>query len=99
MQLPKAVDRRKVVHLAYLDDSDTKSKQRKWQVMSGVIIEDTDFTIAEFAVGFVRGVLISPDKLDQFQEFHACELYGGYGVFEGIEREKRYEAFVIFFRC
>jgi hypothetical protein len=29
--------------------------------------------------------------LDAFEEFHACELYGGYGVFEGIKQENRFE--------
>ncbi len=83
---------RSFVHLAYLDDSDTKSKSAKWQVMSGVIIEDNYFKVVELAVGTVPALLVSADKLSAFEEFHACELYGGYGVFEGIDQATRFEA-------
>jgi Protein of unknown function (DUF3800) len=79
------------VHLAYLDDSDTKAKPHKWQVMSGVVIEDKKFKIVEIAMCFIRELLGPSEKLDKFEEFHACELYGGHGVFEGIEQEKRFE--------
>lgn len=80
------------MHLAYLDDSDTKSKSRKWQVMSGVIMQDRAFTLLEYAMGSIRDDLVPPERLDRFEEFHACELYGGYGVFEGLEQERRFEA-------
>jgi hypothetical protein len=85
---------RAFVYLAYLDDSDTKSKHHKWQVVCGVVIEDRAFMLAEAAVKSARDLLlplIAKDKLDKFEEFHACELYGGYGVFEGIEQSKRFE--------
>lgn len=32
------------------------------------------------------------DRREKFAEFHACELYGGYGPFEGIEQEARFGA-------
>jgi hypothetical protein len=80
------------VHLAYLDDSDTKSKRRKWQVMAGVIIEDSSFKIAELGVSIVPELLMPADKIDSFVEFHACELYGGFGVFEGIDQNIRFDA-------
>jgi uncharacterized protein DUF3800 len=82
-------DRRILVHLAYLDDSDTKQKPTKIQVMSGIIIEDTSFKVFDIAMRFIRNELVPEEKLDKFSEFHAAELFGGYGVFEGIEREKR----------
>src|SRR5208283_5527296 len=91
VQLPKVL-RRHFVHLAYLDDSDTKSKSRKWQVMAGVIIDDRFFTATELVMTGIRDKLIPADKMEQFQEFHACELYGGYGVFEGIEQQCRFDA-------
>ena len=80
------------MHLAYLDDSDTKSKSRKWQVMTGVVIQDNVFTVLEYAVSSIRETLIPADKKDKFEEFHACELYGGYGVFDGIDQEQRFDA-------
>jgi hypothetical protein len=63
--------------------------------MAGVLIEDRSFTMLECAVTGVRNdliPLIPEEKLSKFEEFHACELYGGYGVFEGIDQDKRFEA-------
>ena len=37
-------------------------------------------------------LLTAAGKIDQFEEFHACDLYGGYGVFEGIEQDRRFTA-------
>lgn len=80
------------MHLAYLDDSDTKAKQYRWQVMSAVIIEDRCFKLAEVGVAIVPEILIPADRLNRFEEFHACELYGGFGIFEGIDQTIRFEA-------
>jgi hypothetical protein len=80
------------MHLAYLDDSDTRCKTPKWQVMSGVIIQDSVFKLMEIGMWGIQGLVIPPERLERFEEFHACELYGGYGIFEGIEQDKRFEA-------
>jgi Protein of unknown function (DUF3800) len=80
------------VYLAYLDDSDTKDKADKWQVMAAVIIPDYLFNVSELMLSFVIQSLIPEDKLDNFEEFHASELFGGYGVFEDIDQSKRFEA-------
>lgn len=80
------------MYLAYLDDSDTKSKTKALQVMAGVIIEDRAFTSLDCVMEIIRGELIAliPEgKL--FEEFHASELYGGYGPFDGVDQEKRFE--------
>lgn len=60
--------------------------------MAGVLIQDKVFTALEFAMSTICQMLIPPERLEQFTEFHACELYGGYGVFEGIDEGKRHEA-------
>ncbi len=44
------------MHLAYIDDSDTKSKSRVWQVMAAVIIEDQAFTFLEHALYSIREI-------------------------------------------
>jgi hypothetical protein len=80
------------VHLAYLDDSDTKCKTNKWQVMSAVIIEDKTFKLAEMGMSNIPELLMGSEVQEKFQEFHACELYGGYGVFQGISQEVRLDA-------
>ena len=36
--------------------------------------------------------LMSEEKRCKFEEFHASELYGGYGAFEGIDQDRRLEA-------
>src|SRR5581483_5595474 len=81
-----------LVHLAYMDDSDTKQKANKWQVVAGVLLEDRGFNILEYAMSAVSKMLIPAEKMESFSEFHACELYGGYGVFQGIDDERRYSA-------
>ena len=80
------------MHLAYLDDSDTKTKAIKLQVVSGVIIEDKSFKMIEIAMRAIRNKLVPPEKSEEFKEFHACELYGGHGVFASIPQEKRFDA-------
>lgn len=85
-------ERRSFVHLAYLDDSDTKAKTNKWQVMAGVIIKDDNFTPLEMAMGVVREILLRKGDLERFHEFHACELFGGHGIFAGIEESERRSA-------
>lgn len=80
------------MHLAYIDDSDTKQKNCKWQVMSAVLIEDRIFKFAEMGLAGIAESLIPDDKREKFEEFHACELYGGYGIFEGIDQARRFDA-------
>lgn len=78
------------MYLAYLDDSDTKNKASKWQVMSAVIVKDSRFAVLEIIMGVLAEILVTAEKIDLFTEFHACELYGGHGVFGGIEQAKRF---------
>jgi hypothetical protein len=55
---------RDFVYLAYLDDSDTKCKRRKWQVMSAVLIEDQYFKLVEVGVAVAQESLgLSPEQL------------------------------------
>lgn len=78
------------MYLAYLDDS--KSKNKKWRVMAGIIIEDKIFNRLDLIVSVIRDVLKSAGKLQDFKEFHACELYGGYGPFDGVDQVLRFDA-------
>lgn len=79
------------MHLAYLDDSDTKQKEFKWQVMSAVIVEDSSFKFSEMSMATVIEKLVGLDT-EKFVEFKACELYGGYGPFAGVDLEVRLDA-------
>ncbi len=78
------------VYLAYLDDSGTKQKNRKFQVLAAVLIKDNIFREVEAMMGMAADGLVPEDKLEKFEEFHAFELYGGYGVFDGIDQTKRF---------
>lgn len=80
---------RHLVYIAYLDDSDTRQKSSKWQVMSAVIVRDSQFRHIELRMELAADMLLPSEKREKFEEFHACELYGGFGIFDGIERPKR----------
>lgn len=80
------------MYIAYLDDSDTKQKTSKWQVMSAVVVKDAKLFELEVRMALTAELLLPPDKLERFTEFHAAELYGGYGVFEGIGQAERLSA-------
>jgi len=79
------------VYLAYLDDSDTKQKSVPWQVMAAVLVQDGSFRGLEAVVNLLAEELMqNAESASQFEEFHACELFGGYGAFEKIPQSKRF---------
>ena len=80
-----------VVNLAYLDDSGTRQKDRKYQVMSGVIVGDAQFHLAEVISAKNVEDLLPADRRDQFEEFHAWELFGGFGIYDGVPQDARFE--------
>lgn len=80
---------RTFVYLAYMDDSETKSRDERWKVVSGAVVSDDAFSLTEIWSSLAIEHLMPEDKRDKFEEFHACELYGGYGPFDGIEQSKR----------
>jgi hypothetical protein len=81
------------MYLAYLDDSGTRQKDRAFQVMSAVIIDDAAFSSVEILMRLTIERWIPEDKIEdfiaKFTEFHVWELFGGYGPFEGIDQEAR----------
>jgi hypothetical protein len=83
------------VHLAYLDDSGDKNS--KFRLMVGVIIEGREFRDIELALGLLED-LVPEEKRDKFEEFHAWQLFGGYGPFEGTDYEKRMGAMLALLR-
>jgi hypothetical protein len=83
------------VFLAYIDDSGTRDKRRKFQLMTSVIIPDGAFrSLEQFAAGSIAAY-IPDDKADkfreQFREFKGFELFGGYGPFDGIGKDTRFK--------
>ena len=88
----QCVDERLFVHLAYLDETGTDGHSPI--VMFGALI----LPVGKF--GHLSSLhstaiqqIIPIEKIEQFKEFHACELYnGGEGVFQNVDETKRFTA-------
>ncbi len=79
------------VHLAYLDETGTDGHSPV--VMYGALIVPVGKFGRLSALHSVAIQQIIPvDRMEGFTEFHACELYKGMGVFEGIDETKRFTA-------
>ncbi len=83
---------RQFVHLAYMDDSGTRDKKNPYQVMGALVVEDKQFLYLEVRSNLIAESIIPESRREEFEEFHAHELYGGRGVFEGISQEERFGA-------
>lgn len=77
--------------LGYVDDS-ADQKHRVCEVLTTVLVHDKAFAAVEGSQAIVISGLIPEDRLDKFEEFKAWQLYGGYGVFEGIDQDQRFTA-------
>jgi len=63
--------------LAYLDDSGTRQKDKRiFQLITAVLISDSEFFDIERHMGATVEQLLPEDRMEQFEEFHAWELYG-----------------------
>jgi hypothetical protein len=79
--------------LGYTDDSGRFDKKTQtYQVLSIVLVHDKVSETVEHSIGHCVQDVVPEDRLDKFEEFHAWELYGGYGVFDGVDQQKRFEA-------
>jgi hypothetical protein len=87
--------RRTFAHLTYLDNSGTH-KTNPVLVAGAVVIPDESFLSIESEVGSVVEQIVPPDLLDEFEEFHAYQLYlakeNDGGVFVHINETTRYRA-------
>jgi hypothetical protein len=79
------------MHLAYLDESGTDGHSPV--VMFGALI------VPYGKFGRLAGLhsaaiqqILPAERIEEFGEFHACELYKGTGAFEGIDEVKRFTA-------
>lgn len=79
------------VYLAYIDDSNQIKRKTELQVLTAVIFDDSNFRNMEIMSAAHVMDLIPEERMDEFKEFHATELYRGHGAFEGIDQEKRFE--------
>ena len=79
--------------LAYLDDSGS-DKGSPFQVMTAVLIPDGFFHAAQSRIVGGLAAYIPEDKAEgfweKFEEFKGCQLFGGYGPFDGIDQSVRF---------
>lgn len=87
------------MYLAYIDDSARKAeKKHNLQVLSALVLKDEHFRQIEGAAGYTIEKIIPEGKLDEFEEFHAYQLYGGHGVFECVDQDARMTAITFLLR-
>ena len=79
------------MYLAYLDDSGTRDRKKRFQLMSTIVIKDKQFHMLEVRSGAIAKSIVPDEKWEKFEEFHASELYGGFGVFNGIPQKERFD--------
>lgn len=81
------------VHLAYLDES---QQQGSVAVFGAVIIPHGNFGWAERMHSIAIEQLFDADNAEEnFQEFHASELFKGEGAFRGIDEDRRFDAITV----
>jgi hypothetical protein len=79
------------MHLAYLDESGTDGHSPI--VMFGATIVPTGkFGHLEVLHSAAIQQILPIERIDEFKEFHAHDLYNGAGPFEGIDETKRFTA-------
>lgn len=77
------------MHLAYIDDSGSDA-QNSIVIVGAVIVHDRDFWRIDSNVGAIAEAMLPPDRLGEFEEFKAAELFGGYGFFHGVPEADRH---------
>ena len=74
------------MYLAYIDDSGRRAKAISIHVLASVLVHESFFVSLDVSAANAIYKEIPEDKLDEFMgkftEFHASELYGGYGPFD-----------------
>jgi hypothetical protein len=72
------------MYIAYLDES--FSKDKRFQIVGGVLIKEGQFETLESILAFVRECEVPEDFKDSF-EFHASDLFNQRGRFQGFDRQ------------
>lgn len=80
------------MHLAYIDDSQFETSLA---MFGAVVMPHGSFGFAERMHSVAIEQILDIDKVRDFEEFHARDLYLGEGAFKGIQEEKRYDAITV----
>lgn len=79
------------MHLAYLDETGTDGHSPV-AMYGALVVPVGKFGHLSALHSAAIQQIIPLDRMEEFSEFHACELYRGTGVFEGIDDTKRFTA-------
>jgi hypothetical protein len=84
------------VHIVYVDDSrQYRNSQAKaaseFQLIGGVIIEDSQFDLLEQELAYYLYELVQPEAGNKFERFHAADLLAGRPPFDKIGRARAIE--------
>ena len=79
------------MHLAYLDETGTDGHS-PIAMFGALIVPHGSFGHLEQLYSTAIQQILPLDKIEEFSEFHASQLYEGKGPFEGIDEEKRIRA-------
>ncbi len=80
------------MHLAYLDDSQFESSLA---MFGAVIMPHGAFGFAERVHSIAIEQLFTLDDIENFQEFHARDLFLGEGTFKGAPEDRRFDAITV----
>jgi Protein of unknown function (DUF3800) len=77
------------VFISYIDDSGTEDKEKKFQLMTAVLVSDAHFGFTEALSAGILAAHIPAQKQDEFyqrfHEFKAWQLFNARGPFDGID--------------
>jgi Protein of unknown function (DUF3800) len=79
------------VHIVYMDESGVDSES-PLALYGALIVTDHLFPYIEALHTISVENLISADRRDDFEEFHAYELFKGDGAFKGLDESARFNA-------
>jgi Protein of unknown function (DUF3800) len=68
------------------------SEQHDWLVVGAVLIPADSSFVAEMLSAMAIEDLMPEERKHEFEEFHASELYNGYGIFKDIDQPTRFGA-------
>jgi hypothetical protein len=79
------------MYLCYLDDSGS-DKENNIAVVGAVLIPEVAFSRIEKLAGTLVELIIPKEQIDEFEEFHAADLYFGNELFKGMADDDRFRA-------
>jgi hypothetical protein len=87
------------VYLAYVDDSGNHDLQRVALYGAVIVKKPWDYHFIERHWGIAAEQLLPPDRIHEFKEFKAHDLFKGLNAFEGVSEDKRFLALEVLIKA